>query len=135
MKTNCESLLEMIKDGQKSKDGWRFVHDLHVTCQWIGRDEDKTVLPSFKNNQVYDVEILALVIVPDKIVTGICFPACEVENKCPHVTIALNQWEAVMSNALLEKSCLRDNQGFSKAYRNLRDGKPIKEDKQIMRIE
>ena len=129
MKHTCESLLEMIKDGSRSKDGWRFVPDFHVTCQWVGRDDDKEVLPNFKNNQMFDVEIMALVVVPDKIVTGVCFPGCEVENKCPHVTIALNQWEAVMSNALLEKSCLSKNAGFSKAYHNLREGKPVKDDK------
>jgi hypothetical protein len=48
------------------------------------------------------VEILALVFSPGKIITGICFPKHPVDNRCPHVTLMLNEWNAKMSNALLE---------------------------------
>mgnify|MGYP006893254165 CR=1 FL=1 len=78
--TNCESLMRLAKStsGKKQKDGWRFVPEFHIDCAFLGRDEDKAdlspVFRTFRENVKMDIYIQAFVIVPDKIVTAICFP-------------------------------------------------------------
>ena len=67
-----------------------------MTCLYVNRDDDiaeeSQIYNEFQKDLTIDVEICALVIVPDKIVTGICFPNHKIENPCPHVTIAINEW-------------------------------------------
>lgn len=113
---NCESLLKLALTGMPTSDGWRFPTDWHVTCAYLGRDEDNAdlsqVYKSFKENVKIDVEICALVVVPNKIVTGICFPnqaVQPIENACPHVTLAINEWHPKESNSVLERTCLKDS--------------------------
>ena len=66
--------------------------------------------------------IEALLVAENKIMTGICFPSCEVENEFPHVTLMLNSWTAKMSNNLLEATC-RPGEKFHDAYQELKDEK------------
>ena len=80
------------------------------------------------------MEILALVIVPNKIVTGICFPDHEVSNRCPHVTLMVNGWKPAMSNSLLEESCSRGTKSpFAEVYEELKQNGKLRENqKQII---
>ena len=105
----------------------------------MNRDEDiaeeSEIYHDFEKNASIDIEICALVIVPDKIVTAICFPdpsKQKIANPCPHVTIAINEWEPSQSNILLEKSCLKDTQPFCKNYRSLKKGESVGAGKEIL---
>jgi len=105
----------------------------------MNRDEDiaeeNEIYHNFEKDVSIDIEICALIIVPDKIVTAICFPDAneqKIENPCPHVTLAINEWEPSQSNVLLEKSCLKDTQPFTANYRNLKKAESVKEGKEIL---
>ena len=97
----------------------------------MGKDEDKLdndLYRNFKSNLEVPVEILALVVVPGKIVTGVCFPNHDVSNRCPHVTLMVNEWKPAMSNALLEESCIRGTKSpFSEIYEELKQNGAIRE--------
>ena len=101
LKSTCESLLRLTKTDKMQKDGWKFPTDFHLTCLYLNRDEDKAessqIFQRFKEGVRINIDIQAFVIVPDKIVTAICFPdqnVQPVENLCPHVTLAVNEWQA-----------------------------------------
>lgn len=121
--SSCESLLRLAKTGKATNDGWRLPANWHLTCAFLGRDEDKAdlsqVYQSFKEKVKMDVHIQAFVVVPDKIVTAICFPdqaIQPIENACPHVTLAFNEWHPKDSNSLLEKTCLKESMAFFSTY-------------------
>ena len=61
------------------------------------------------------MRIEALLIAEGKIITGICFPDCGIENEFPHVTLMTNGWSAKMSNNLLKATC-DEGQKFSQFY-------------------
>ena len=101
LQSTFKSLLNLAGSG-KLADGWRFTQDFHVTCLWMNRDEDiaeeSEIYNNFEKDVSIDIEICALIIVPDKIVTAICFPDQKIDNRCPHVTLAINEWEPSKSN-------------------------------------
>jgi len=139
LQSSCDSLLKLASSGKKQKDGWRFTPDFHVTCAFLDRDEDKAdlspVYRTFIEDEDIDVSIKAIVIVPGKIVTGICFPnqkIQQVENQCPHVTLAVNEWSAKHSNSVLEKTCLKENMSFYSAYQALKRGKAVPQGKDLL---
>lgn len=76
--SNCESILKLASSGKPQADGWRFPPDFHVTCLYVNRDEDiaeeSQIYQDFEEDVAVDIKINAFVIVPDKIITGICFP-------------------------------------------------------------
>lgn len=119
-----DSISQIWLQGKHEVNGWKKVEDFHVTTYYVGRDEDKVNHDLYKNFQPQvevPVEILALVIVPNKIVTGICFPQHEVSNRCPHVTLMTNEWKPAMSNSLLEESCARGTKSpFADLYEELK---------------
>jgi hypothetical protein len=103
----------------------------------VGKDEDKLDNDHYRNfqsNLEVPVEILALVVVPGKIVTGVCFPDYDVSNRCPHVTLMVNGWKPAISNALLEESCTRGTKSpFAEIYDELKQNGTIREgQKQIV---
>jgi len=126
-----ESINQIWLQGKQEVNGWKKVDDFHVTTYYVGRDEDKTSHELYKNFQPdieIPVEIVALVIVPNKIVTGICFPEHDVANRCPHVTLMVNGWKPTMSNSLLEESCTRGTKSpFTEHYEELKLNGKIKE--------
>ncbi len=92
---------EILKKKAKLANGWKRPDNYHVTCLNIMRDEEEMeceLYRNFEENEDFDVKIEALIIVPGKIVIGICFPDFEVANKCPHVTLMINDWAAKESN-------------------------------------
>jgi len=48
------------------------------------------------------------------------------------VTIAVNEWQAVQSNNLLEKTCLKESSAFFPSYHSLKSGKAIPSGKEMM---
>jgi len=69
------------------------------------------------------IVIRAVIYVPEKLVAGICFPDCEIENEFPHLTLMVSQgWAAVMSNSVIQATCGK-NGIFEQAYIAAEDGK------------
>ena len=134
VKDMIEELSQASASGFKKEiNGWKKPDDFHVTTFYIGKDEDK-LKSEFYTNFARDVEvpvrITAVVLVPGKIITGIAFPDHAVQNRCPHVTMMVNEWKPMMSNSLLEESCARGP--FAEVYDDLKHGRPIKENKQVL---
>ena len=87
------------------------IKDLHVTTLFIGgngkvksSEPFTTFQPGYKTN----VNIVALAVVPGKLVTGICFPdqsVIKIDNKFPHVTLMKGGWAPKFSNDLIEALC------------------------------
>ena len=101
----------------------------------MNRDEELLQHPiyqDFQEDQPVDVEIVAVVVVPGKIVIGICFPEHPVDNKCPHVTLLTNDCPAKDSNRVLELTCLGPKKPFSSVYRDLKrkHAQGVKEDEE-----
>ena len=67
-----------MSTGKPQKDGWKFTNDFHVTCLYLNRDEEiaesNVIYENFEEDVHVSVKIEALVVVPNKILTGICFP-------------------------------------------------------------
>ncbi len=107
-----------------------------MTTYYVGRDEDKVtheLYVNFEPDILVPVTIHALVIVPNKIITGICFPEHPCANRCPHVTLMTKEWKPIMSNALLEESCTRGTKSpFIAAYEELKLNGRVKEDQEIL---
>ena len=76
----------------------------HVTLLYLGRNAEKTehrIYRDFREGETEVIQIVALLVVPGKIVTGICFPKHATENKFPHTTLLTGEWEARRSNDVL----------------------------------
>ena len=97
-----ESIREVWTRSKKDSYGWKKPNDYHLTTFYIGNDEDKTekkMFREFEEDQSVSVDMYALVLVPGKIVTGICFTEYQaIENRCPHVTLMVNNCPAKTSN-------------------------------------
>jgi len=104
---------ELIK-AQKEIQGevpladFSFVADPHVTTLFIGNDKQKRATECFKSfrpGHKTELSILGYVIVPNKIITAICFPdqsVIKIENKFPHMTLMTGKWKPKNSNDLFE---------------------------------
>ena len=99
---------------------YSFVADPHVTTLFIGNDKQKRLTESFKTfrpGHKGEVNIVGYVIVPNKIITAICYPdqsVIKIENKFPHMTLMTGKWKPKNSNDLFEalfghKGKLKDN--------------------------
>jgi hypothetical protein len=65
-----------------------------------------------------DVDIRAVIYIPDCIVVGIAFPKAECENEFPHLTLMVsNGWKPVDSN-LVCQSTVKSGCVFEEAYKN-----------------
>ena len=69
----------------------------------------------------------ALLFVPGKIMTGVCFPDAMIENRFPHMTLLLNKWLAKNSNDALEATCSHEQHPFHDLYEKARLGQGMGE--------
>lgn len=68
------------------------------------------------------MEIRAVIYVPDKLVTGICFPQTDIENEFPHLTLMVSQgWAPVLSNSVIKAVCA-EHKPFENAYEAAKEG-------------
>lgn len=105
---------------------FRFPNSLHVTTLFLGGDRKKATTQNFKDFKEgvpHNIEIEAIVYVPQKIVCGICFfdeKIVKIENKYPHMTMMIGKWSPKNSNDILttlftnNKSSLKDQ--YSQDY-------------------
>lgn len=83
-----------------------FLKDFHVTTLFIGKDKAKIETENFrtfKPNHRISLQLVGFVIVPDKIVTAICYPdqsSIKIENEYPHMTLMTGKWAPKDSNEL-----------------------------------
>jgi len=125
MKEFHQNILRLGSPHVQWENGWKKPDDYHVTSLFVGRNEDNTdndIYTNFTDGEYVEVEIVAVVVVPSKIVVGVCFPGYPTDNKCPHVTLLTNDWKPKDSNAVLEQTCLGDKKVFSKPYQKLKNG-------------
>ena len=79
---------------------------------------------------------MAVIVVPYKTVIGICFPdqsIQRIDDKCPHLTIAVNEFFANQSKQVVEKSCLASNSCFGENYNSLKQGQKVKAGNEILK--
>jgi len=116
-------MLKLSKANCQWEAGWKKPEDFHVTTLFIGRREENIendIYANWEDGESVQVSICALIVVPSKIITGVCFPAYPCANKCPHVTLLTNDWAPKDSNTVLENTCLGEKKIFSKQYQKLR---------------
>ena len=84
--------------------------------------ENMKFMQAYKSGEAVDVTIKAVIYVPERILTGICFPAAEVENEFPHLTIMLaGGWKPVNSNAVIQATC-KEGAPFADLYQAVKKG-------------
>ena len=79
------------------------------------------------------IEILGILVVPGKLIIGICFPQHEVDNKYPHMTLMLNEWPAKKSNDVME-ACFDDKRPLAAIYDDLRNVGRVKSGDEIKKV-
>lgn len=90
-----------------------------MTILFVGRDPERTESKIYQEFEEYleeSITVLGLVVVPGKIITAICFPRHPVENKCPHITLLTGDWQAKLSNDVLQETCANPRGAFHEAY-------------------
>ena len=66
-----------------------------------------------------NIRILAFVIIPGKLVTGVCFPQYPVSDRCPHITMLEQGWRgAEMSRKVMY--ALTKTSPFQELYNELK---------------
>jgi len=98
-----------------------------VTTLFIGGDHRKLshpVMAEFQDGKFDQVSVRALVIVPNMLVTAVCFIESKCENRFPHITLMTLQCGAKHSNTLLEQTCYH-SQTFGEAYERCRNGEKL----------
>jgi hypothetical protein len=84
-------------------------------------NENHPIFKSHSDGVKVEISIQAVIVVKDRIITGICFPKHEVENQFPHVTMLVKKWKRADSNAILEATC-RPGKAFHKVYKQMESG-------------
>lgn len=104
--------LEELSSFPQTKDlnitKFKFPYSFHITMLYIG--DDLSLLETeyykrFVEGVHVPIQLTGVIYVPGKIITGITFPdrnALLIQNKFPHVTLMVNEWQAVHSNNLME---------------------------------
>ena len=105
MITNIEALLKAFNPST-AVDGYKIRPTYHVTSLFMaGKEADSPIYLNFEEGKRIDIPIRALLYVPGRIMTGVCFPDAEISNKMPHMTLILGKWPAKNSNMALEYTC------------------------------
>ena len=86
---------------------YRSPDSIHVTTLFIGNDKSNVtsdIYKEFTQNIAFNIEVEAIVYVPQKLICGICFfdeKAINIENNHPHLTMMIAEWPAKNSNNVL----------------------------------
>jgi hypothetical protein len=66
-----------LNDTRVSEDGYKIRPSYHVTSLFVGGNEDKvksSIYQNFEVGKVVSIPVRALIFVPGKIFTAVCFP-------------------------------------------------------------
>lgn len=78
-----------------------------------------TLLKDHTLSDFIDVRLLAFVIIPGKLVTGVCFPKYPVSDRCPHITMLEQEWSGQeMSKKVMH--ALTKTSPFQELYNELK---------------
>jgi len=95
-----------------------------VTTCFVGGNKKKAsseLVSSFKEGEAVEVDIRAVIYIPDEIIIGVTFPKIQVENEFPHVTLMVSKkFKPVESSAVLQATC-RKGGPFFEAYEAARN--------------
>jgi len=111
---NDKNISEVYEELQKAYSSFKLIKDLHITTLYIGGNKalrNSEYFKDFRLGYEQDIEIVAFVVVPGKIMTGICYPdqsVIKVQNEFPHVTLTIGSWPPQLSNDLLKALCGKD---------------------------
>jgi hypothetical protein len=97
--------LEVQKEDFLMTSKWRNPPHWHITKLFVGGNKSLRIDPilmNFKEEEFISIDLEGFIFVPNKIITCICFPASEVKNKIPHLTVMINEWKAKESNTVCE---------------------------------
>jgi len=130
LKGTTQELIDLLTENNIEKIqtdlGYKFPHKnekdhWHLTVYFKNKkspflsQEAINILEGFQKNQIVSVNILALIYIPDKILTFFCKPDCMISNKYGHITILIKDVNAVFSNVVLE-TIFENDQYFKKDY-------------------
>lgn len=97
------SIQKAAADGKSGQ--WKMPNSYHVTQLFIGGNKQKldgNVYKAWKEGVKLDLTVKAVIYVPGRILTAVCFPNAPVENEFPHMTLMLGgKWTAKLSNSVL----------------------------------
>ena len=108
---NDKTLTAAYEELKKGTSKFQLINDLHITSLYIGGNKairNTEYFKEFKLGHKMDIEIGGFVVVPGKIITGICYPdqsIIKVQNEFPHVTLMKGSWAPKLSNDLLQALC------------------------------
>ena len=118
---------------------WSKPKDYHVTVLYTGRNEEiaeeSQIYRDFEEDVEVDVEVRALLVAPDKIMTGVVFTKHAVENSCPHLTLMINQFAPKHSNDLLEACFTRGRKPLADVYNQLKTTGKVSADNEVRQVE
>ena len=105
--------------------GYKIRPTYHITTLYIAKEKQKVndpIYEHFEVGKIVDIPVRAVIFVPNKIMTAVCFPHAECANQFPHMTLLLGKWAPKMSNDALEASCGHEDQPFFMAYQAAESG-------------
>jgi hypothetical protein len=121
-------LQEISKEDFKKTSKWKYPIHWHVTSLFVGGNKslkNDPILKNFQEDEKISIDFEGLIFVPNKIVTGICFPKTGVKNSVPHVTIMTNEWKPKDSNSIAEALFIDGK--FKKEYESVFKNSDFKE--------
>ncbi len=98
-------LADLRKYLEADTGSWKFPNSHHVTTLFIGGKKDLVetkIYKDFHEGEKMDIRLGAIVLVPHKLVFGICFLKTAVDNKIPHITLLVNHCPPKLSNTFGE---------------------------------
>ena len=119
--------LEQIMSSLSGKDGkWKKPASYHVTQLFIGGSKSKQQNSIYQQYREYVKETLtmkAVVYVPGRLLTAICFPSLPSDNEFPHMTLMTGHpdWSPKLSNTVLQQTCTNPI-SFKLSYEETQDG-------------
>ena len=105
-------------------------NEFNLTCDFLNCSQDlastSPIYSNFKAQVRIDVPICGLVVVPGKMVAGICFPDYSKQRiRChyPHILLAVNVWNQSDSDKFM--GTLFTKKSFNTTYKALKHAKPV----------
>ena len=101
-------MIKALSGEQSAHANWKQPNDYHVTQLFLGNraNLNSPIYKNYKDGIAHDVKVNAIVYVPNRILTAVCFPKAEIDNEFPHMTLMLGgKWGAVLSNSVLKATC------------------------------
>ena len=104
-----ESLKNFAQDITKGISKLKFVEEPVVMAYHVGEDKDRAkseYVKNFSNDKKVDLELAALIVIPDKIVIALCNPdytPVKVYEGYPHMTLMKGDSNLKLSAAILNK--------------------------------